>query len=71
MCAGYAVDPTASSAVQSMFPTHTHTPTHTHIHRVIGERERAAKTVSTGVKRKRLDKGDPGEVDGYEGPWRA
>ncbi|XP_064404437.1 pre-mRNA-processing factor 17-like isoform X2 [Halichondria panicea] len=62
---GYAVDPTASSASAE----------------VIGERERAgelegvtvfeAKTVSTGVKRKRLDKGDPGEVDGYEGPWRA
>lgn len=29
-----------------------------------------AKTVRTGVKRKRLDKGDPGDVDGYEGPWR-
>ena len=52
-----------------------------HTHRVVGEREKAeeleevtvfeAKTVFTGVKRKRLDKGDPGEVDGYEGPWRA
>ena len=29
-----------------------------------------AKTVRTGAKRKRLDKGDPGDVDGYEGPWR-
>ncbi len=30
-----------------------------------------AKTVCTGVKRKRLDKGDPGDVEGYAGPWRG
>jgi pre-mRNA-processing factor 17 len=28
------------------------------------------KVVKTGQKRKRLDKGDPGDVDGYQGPWR-
>lgn len=49
-------------------------------YRLIGETERAgelesvtvfeAKTVRTGVKRKRLEKGDPGDVDGYMGPWR-
>ena len=44
--------------------------------RVIGEEERAkeldgltvfeAKTVRTGAKRKREDKGDPADVDGYQ-----
>jgi len=47
---------------------------------VIGELERAeelesltvfeAKKVCTGAKRKRLDRGDPGVIDGYAGPWR-
>ncbi len=49
--------------------------------RLIGESDKAdllegvtvfeAKTVATGVKRKRNDKGDPGDVDGYAGPWRG
>ena len=30
-----------------------------------------AKKVCTGIKRKRLEKGDPSDVDGYEGPWRG
>ncbi len=48
---------------------------------MIGETDRAremdaltvfeAKMVRTGEKRKREDKGDPGEVDGYKGPWRG
>lgn len=29
-----------------------------------------AKSVRTGEKRKREVKGDPGDVDGYQGPWR-
>ena len=29
------------------------------------------KTVRTGQKRKREGKGDPGDVDGYMGPWRG
>ena len=29
-----------------------------------------AKSVSTREKRKREDKGDPSDVDGYKGPWR-
>ena len=29
------------------------------------------KTVRTGEKRKREEKGDPGDVDGYMGPWRG
>ena len=48
--------------------------------RFIGEHERAkemegltvfeAKTVRTGKKRRREGTGDPGDVDGYKGPWR-
>lgn len=30
-----------------------------------------AKTVRTGEKRKREEKGDPGDVEGYMGPWRG
>ena len=30
-----------------------------------------AKTVRTGQKRKREDKGDPGDLEGYKGPWRG
>ena len=30
-----------------------------------------AKKVVTGRKRKREPKGDPGDVDGYMGPWRG
>ena len=47
---------------------------------MVGETERAqemegltvfeAKVVRTGKKRKREGKGDPGDVDGYKGPWR-
>lgn len=29
-----------------------------------------AKTVRTGKKRQREGTGDPGDVDGYKGPWR-
>lgn len=29
-----------------------------------------AKSVRSSRKRKREDKGDPGDVDGYKGPWR-
>jgi pre-mRNA-processing factor 17 len=29
-----------------------------------------AKTVRSGEKRKREEKGDPGDIDGYKGPWR-
>ena len=29
-----------------------------------------AKSVRTGEKRKREDRGDPSDVDGYKGPWR-
>lgn len=49
--------------------------------RVIGELERAGemegatvfevKQVRTGEKRKREDKGDPGDTEGYMGPWRG
>lgn len=49
--------------------------------RLVGETERAqemdgltvfeAKTVRTGKKRKREGKGNPGDVDGYMGPWRG
>lgn len=28
------------------------------------------KNVRTGTKRKRKEKGDPGDLDGYMGPWR-
>lgn len=48
--------------------------------RFIGESDRAAemggvtvfetKSVLTGKKRKREGKGDPGDVEGYKGPWR-
>lgn len=65
---GYAVDPSANHGGQAMGE-------------VIGEEERAkeldgltvfeAKTVRTGAKRKREDKGDPADVDGYQGPWRG
>lgn len=50
------------------------------MYRFVGELERMnelegvtvfeAKTVRTGQKRKREEKGDPGDVDGYQGPWR-
>ena len=30
-----------------------------------------AKTVRTSKKRKREEKGDPADVDGYMGPWRG
>ena len=30
-----------------------------------------AKKVTAGRKRKREAKGDPGDVDGYMGPWRG
>ena len=49
-------------------------------HRPIGDQERAGelegisvfevKKVFTGKKRKRKEKGDPGDLDGYMGPWR-
>ena len=52
-----------------------------HVSRIVGELERAgelegvtvfeAKTVRTGQKRKRDPKGDPGDIDGYMGPWRG
>ena len=29
-----------------------------------------AKSIRTGKKRKQEGKGDPGDVDGYKGPWR-
>lgn len=29
-----------------------------------------AKTIRSGAKRKREGKGDPADVDGYQGPWR-
>lgn len=29
------------------------------------------KQVRTGEKRKREEKGDPGDIDGYQGPWRG
>lgn len=29
------------------------------------------KTVRTGQKRKREGKGDPGDLEGYQGPWRG
>ena len=48
--------------------------------RFIGETERAsemegltvfeAKAVRSGQKRKRESLGDPGDVEGYKGPWR-
>ena len=28
------------------------------------------KKVLTGTKRKRMEKGDPGDLEGYMGPWR-
>ena len=28
------------------------------------------KQVLTGKKRKRKERGDPGDLDGYMGPWR-
>ena len=49
-------------------------------HRPIGDQGRAGelegvsvfevKKVFTGKKRKRKEKGDPGDLDGYMGPWR-
>lgn len=49
--------------------------------RLIGDVEKAdklekitvfeTKQVRTGMKRKREEKGDPGDVDGYKGPWRS
>ena len=49
--------------------------------RVIGEIERAdemegatvfeVKQVRTGEKRKREEKGDPADTEGYMGPWRG
>ena len=49
-------------------------------HRPIGDQERAGelegvsvfevKKVFAGKKRKRKEKGDPGDLDGYMGPWR-
>lgn len=48
--------------------------------RFVGEQERAEtmegvsvfemKKVRTGEKRKREDRGDPADVEGYMGPWR-
>ena len=49
--------------------------------RLVGEVEKAkemegitvfeTKNIQTGKKRKREEKGDPSDIDGYKGPWRG